>query len=171
MQFYFAGSFKRQEELRADIVRLEVAGHQCTSRWLSGDHEVDVTTDDDLSPQGPAYKFALEDIEDILNSDAIVFYSSADHDAKGRGGRHSEFGIAWALDKPIFLIGRRENAFHSLAPDVCKFHDFHSFIIALSPTAHQGGAAFSLIEALIEEQRDNPRIIRRFVRDQLSTEQ
>lgn len=132
MNFYFAGSFKRRPELIACMKATEALGHHVTSRWLKTDHEVDVTTDEELSPDGPAYQFACEDIEDIVEADAVIFFSSADHDAKGRGGRHVEFGIAWHMTKPIFIVGRRENAFHSLVPDERMFVDFESVMLGLS---------------------------------------
>lgn len=131
MRFYFAGSFKRRAELIAYMQQLELMGHNVTSRWLKTEHEVDVVTDDELSPSGPAFQFATEDIEDILLADAVVFFSSADHPAKGRGGRHTEFGISYSEHKAIFLIGRRENAFHSLVPDRNVFYDFRAFELGI----------------------------------------
>lgn len=131
MKFYFAGSFNRKPELQEYIKELNEEGHTCTSTWLVQPHEADVSSVTELAQDGPAFQFATEDIADILDADALVFFSSADHEAKGRGGRHTEFGIAWQAQKPIFLIGRRENAFHSLVPDERMFFDFRSFIQGL----------------------------------------
>jgi len=153
MKFYFAGSFSRWDELKQYMNELEAAGHKCTSRWLYGtkeDHQVDVTTDEELSPSGPAFQFAVEDLEDIDEADAVVFFSSRDSTSKGRGGRHTEFGYALG-EKPIFIIGRRECAFHALVPDVQKFHGFTDFMIALTISQPRSdGSRGSLVEDIVE---------------------
>lgn len=46
-------------------------------------------------------------------------------DGSGRGGRHVELGYALALDKSIWLVGRREHIFHSL-PQVKHFDSWDS---------------------------------------------
>lgn len=131
MKFYFAGSFKRRAELIGYMEELEAVGHVVTSRWLKSEHEVDVITDAELSPDGPAYRFAQEDIEDVQDADALVFFSSAGFEYKGRGGRHTEFGLAIGIHKPILFIGKRECAFHALVPDRNLFLDFRQFMIGL----------------------------------------
>jgi hypothetical protein len=128
MILYFAGSFSRKPELLVCMAEFEAQGHTCTSRWLKTDHEDDVTSDDELAPGGPAEDFALEDIDDIGSAEGLLFFSSRDHEAKGRGGRHTEFGIALATQKPIFFIGRREQAFHALVPSFWMYDDFEQFI-------------------------------------------
>lgn len=132
MKFYFAGSFKRRSELIRYMNELETAGHIVTSRWLKTEHEIDVTTEEELSPSGPAYRFAMEDIQDIQNADALVFFSSAGFEYKGRGGRHTEFGLAIGINRPIFFIGKRECAFHALVPDRNKFLDFKQFMLGIN---------------------------------------
>jgi nucleoside 2-deoxyribosyltransferase len=133
-KFYIAGSFPRKDALKAYAEELVLHGHECTSRWLVTAHEADVSKEDELSPSGPGYVFAQEDIEDIDRADAMIFFSSSQDGQKfgnGRGGRHTEFGYALGTNVPIFLIGDRENAFHSRVPDHRKFYDFRSFVIGL----------------------------------------
>lgn len=134
MDLYFAASFNRIKEMCEYAALLEQAGwHTCTARWINGNHEIDVTTDDDLSPYGSAWQFAVEDIEDIQRSDGMVFFSSRDNEHKGRGGRHTEFGIAYTLDLPIYFIGRRECAFHALVPNHNIFKTFDEFLDRIKP--------------------------------------
>ena len=48
-------------------------------------------------------------------ADLLVFFSeAAESGDRGRGGRHVEFGMAYAMGKSIIVIGDRENVFHSL---------------------------------------------------------
>jgi len=143
VKFYFAGSFNRKQELQKYMYKMHEQGHDVTSRWLKTDHEVDISEKEELSPDGQATIFAREDIEDLCEADGVVFFSSADHVAKGRGGRHTEFGYALAIHRPIFLIGRRENAFHALIPERNVFKDFIAFManieyVTYGATAYRG---------------------------------
>jgi len=116
MKFYLAASFKRRDELNREARYLQQNGHQVTSRWHSQEHEADVTNDWELSPEGPALQFATNDLADIDEADAVLMFSSRERPAKGRGGRHAEFGYCLGTQKPVYIIGRREHAFHSMAP-------------------------------------------------------
>lgn len=125
---YFAGSFNRKPELLEYLREFEAAGNYCTSRWLKNDHELDFQDDrSKLNYSGFGFTYALEDVDDIVKSECIIFFSSANHPSKGRGGRHTEFGIGLALGRPIFIIGERECAFHSMTRDELCFKDWDDF--------------------------------------------
>jgi nucleoside 2-deoxyribosyltransferase len=125
---YFAGSFYRKPELLNYAHQFEAYGNFCTSRWLKTDHEVDFQDDrDNLTFGGYGYTFAQEDVDDIVRAELLVFFSSANHASKGRGGRHTEFGIALALEKPIIIIGDRECAFHSMTSNNWAYNDWDHF--------------------------------------------
>lgn len=135
-KFYFASSFARKPEIVAYAMALNGHGDGVTSRWLFESHEADVSQPDELNPDvGPGLQFAKDDIEDIMEADAVVWFSSTTSDgqqlSKGRGGRHTEFGLSLAFCKPIFLIGERENAFHAMVPNGRKFRGFQDFILGL----------------------------------------
>jgi nucleoside 2-deoxyribosyltransferase len=133
LKFYTAASFYRKPEISAIARDIELAGHEVTARWLVTDHEVDFQEDvDALDPAGISTRFAIEDLEDIDRADALIFFSSAEHASKGRGGRHTEFGYALGQNKLIFIVGLRECAFHSLVPNVRVFRDTPKFMWALS---------------------------------------
>jgi hypothetical protein len=125
---YFAGSFGRKGELQTYRRWWEEAGNICTSRWLATDHEVDFQDDvDQLRYEGEGYNFAIEDVDDIRRSEAVVFFSSKNHESKGRGGRHTEFGICLGLELPVFLIGEPECAFHATVQPHRRFADWSDF--------------------------------------------
>jgi len=127
---YIAGAYGRKAEFRNYKTHLEMNGIKVTSTWLSVEG-VDIRTDEGLSPYGPAATCAEEDIDDIKRAHGFLFFSSKDHDVKGQGGRHTEFGIALAHGKEIFLVGRREHVFHSLVPDVRVYGAYHEFFDAV----------------------------------------
>lgn len=125
---YIAGSFNRKPELINYMHEFEADGCHCTSRWLKSAHEVDFQEDvDKLAYDGFGYQFACEDVDDIVRAEAVIFFSSANHASKGRGGRHTEFGIATALCRPLFIIGERECAFHSMTTNNLVFEDWDHF--------------------------------------------
>jgi hypothetical protein len=125
---YFAGSFNRKPELLEYLEQFEADGNHCTSRWLKGEHEVDFQEDrSKLNYGGYGFEFAQEDVDDITRCELVVFFSSANHESKGRGGRHTEFGIALALGRPLVIIGERECAFHSMTQDEWSYEDWSAF--------------------------------------------
>lgn len=126
---YFAGSFYRKPELVVYMEQWQTIGNYCTSRWLRTDHEVDFQEEvDQLAYGSEGHQFALEDIDDILRAELLVFFSSANNASKGRGGRHTEFGIALGRSIPIVLIGEPECAFHATVPSALRFKDFDDFM-------------------------------------------
>jgi nucleoside 2-deoxyribosyltransferase len=114
MKLYLAGFFNRQADLLGMAEELQNSGFEVISRWLQE------RPGEALSYQDKRYT-AQVDLEDIDNSDAMVFFSARSRDYREipvqsltRGGRHVEFGYALAKGKPIVIFGQQENVFHYL---------------------------------------------------------
>lgn len=119
MKIYLAARYSRRFEMQDYRETLIKAGHEITSRWIEGGHEIT------LDPEDPGnIRFAIEDWSDLIDADLVIHFSDEpDAKTRGRGGRHVELGIALALGKPIILVGRRENVFHYL-PQIRQFNSF-----------------------------------------------
>lgn len=134
MRVYLAAKYSRHPEMRS--VRDQIVksyrkyGEELivTSRWIEGGHDITDDCDRDAQRQ----RFASEDYEDLVSSDVVLWFSEPEKiEGHNRGGRHVEFGIALALEIPIFVIGRKENVFHYL-PCVGHFEDLISALTAIS---------------------------------------
>ena len=101
---YFAARYSHRVDLLVKASELEAEGHEVISRWISGFQE-----------GHPDDECAMTDEEDVRRADILVFFAeSAEMGDRGGGGRHVEFGIAYALGKSIIVVGHPENLFHSL---------------------------------------------------------
>lgn len=122
MKLYFAGRFSRLQELLANKHAIETkapeygAEIEITSRWLLGGHEWVGTPDEEIPVERNA-SFASDDLEDLLEADAVVCFTESPRSGPARGGRHVEMGYALAIGKRILTVGHRENVFYCL-PDI-----------------------------------------------------
>jgi nucleoside 2-deoxyribosyltransferase len=116
LSIYLAGKYEEYNHLREVKTQLESLGYRITSRWLTNPYKTSKT---DEQYRGNA----LEDIEDIRRSDVFVMFNPKEAHNTGTGGRHFETGCAWALNKPVFLVGEKENVFHRL-PEIQIVADF-----------------------------------------------
>lgn len=125
MKAYLAARYSRRDELREYKKILEAEGIEVTSRWLDeqeplnsqmGQHSLDfyITT-------------ANVDIEDVNRADILIFFAEDPLVGVPRGGRHVEFGYAWALGKDIYVCGFKENVFHYLK-GVSHFENFEDLL-------------------------------------------
>lgn len=109
---YLAAAFNRKEEMRAHRYVLQEMGYKVTSNWI------DQIGLDTFGPSGSiedlhtASDRAIQDLSDILRSDMFFMFTDT---PSTTGGRHTELGIAIALNKLITVIGPRENVFQALA--------------------------------------------------------
>jgi nucleoside 2-deoxyribosyltransferase len=130
LRVYLAARYSRREELVGYQRELEHIGAVVPSRWLLGEHqwegkaaEVAEAYEKRLETPPEAVQFALDDWEDLRSADVVVSFTEAPRaSSTSRGGRHVEFGMAYALGKPCIVVGYRENVFHLLpgveyAPD------------------------------------------------------
>jgi nucleoside 2-deoxyribosyltransferase len=113
MKLYLAGRFSRLPELNEYRLQLQVEGIDVTSRWLLGGHEWVGTPDEEI-PLERLASFAQNDLDDINASDLIVCFTEPARSGPARGGRHFEAGYAYALGKPILVVGDVENIFYAL---------------------------------------------------------
>lgn len=119
MKIYLAGRYERRLELVKIAAELKSFGHEVTSRWLDGSHD-----------NGPEQECALIDIEDIINADGILLVSENGVKTHSGGGRHFEFGYAYALGKTMMLLGEQEGVFHHL-PEINVFDDIGQIALFL----------------------------------------
>ncbi len=112
---YFAACFSRREELRGYAAELREHGFVVTSRWLDSPAKLRA---DELRREGRGAEVARMDLEDVRGADVcIAFTETVDTGERGRGGRHTELGIALGLGRLVLIVGPREHVFHCL-PDM-----------------------------------------------------
>lgn len=142
MKIYLASRYSRNQELKQYKAALEEHGHVVNSRWLEGYEQRHGTENAelveqhrDLSPIPEIGRlFAEDDVEDVLESEAIICFTEQTEGASSRGGRHVEFGIALGFNLLVFLefskriivIGPRENVFYCLE-DVEHYSSWYDF--------------------------------------------
>ena len=130
MKIYLAARYSRRAELLVYAGQLREAGHEVTSTWLQGEHQLAnrhntagaVEAATDTVPM-VAQPFALADYADVWAADVVVSFTEAPRSGASRGGRHVEFGLALAWNKSVVIVGPRENVFHTL-PQVVRLNDF-----------------------------------------------
>ena len=134
MKVYLAGRYSRKEELKGYADQIRAAGHEVTSRWLQGDHQVREASDaetDSVSVPVDGRPYALDDFEDLGLSDVVVSFTETPRKGgDSRGGRHVEFGLALAWDKRVLVVGPRENVFHTL-PQVLHFWEWGQEVVEI----------------------------------------
>jgi hypothetical protein len=121
---YLAARYSRRPEMLRVAAELTRMGHELTSRWILGDHQID---DQGLSveaKQAERERFAREDWEDLRAAEWVINFTEPPRSTNSRGGRHVEFGAALAWGKRCIVVGPRENVFHCLAPEVEWFMDW-----------------------------------------------
>jgi nucleoside 2-deoxyribosyltransferase len=114
MKVYLASWFSSKDERKKQAEELNALGIRVTSRWL----------DETAKPDSNMNEFddkylrdtAILDVEDIIDSNVFVLFTVDPNDGPcyRRGGRHWETGYAYALEKPILIVGPKENIFHHL---------------------------------------------------------
>lgn len=120
MKIYLAARYSRRLELCGYKAQLESAGHVVTSRWLDGHHEHVGMPVSDEAAMPLRQQYAVEDYEDVVSAKCCISFTEESRTALTRGGRHVEFGIAYALHRRCIVVGHLENVFHCL-PGV-EFH-------------------------------------------------
>jgi hypothetical protein len=108
---------------------LQAAGHEVTSRWVFGAHDVAIPDEDLSRPEhrAVAAAFALEDISDVDQAELLLAFTEPPLPFASRGGRHWEAGMACAWGMMIWIVGPRENVFYCLE-DVHQFADFSAVL-------------------------------------------
>lgn len=127
MKVYLCASYTRIYELWGYAADLEAAGHEVTSRWLTGTH--------DTPGREPTYaemqRWAQEDIEDLTRSEWVIAFTEPKGSPNTRGGRHVEWGAALnsRLVRRLTIIGPIENVFYAL-PNIERYEQWSDLIIS-----------------------------------------
>jgi hypothetical protein len=130
---YLAARYSRNAEMRGYRDALAHLDITVTSRWI--DLHPDIVGTHEESKDGPELNqepeqcapMAWHDLDDLDTADWVVSFTGA---GGRRGGRHVEFGYAFARNKRLFVIGPREHVFHTL-PEVEHFPTWSAFAIWL----------------------------------------
>lgn len=123
---YLAAHYARNAEMRQYRDTLHAIGYVVTSRWIDqhGGALTEALGENELNNDPRiGLPYAIKDIEDIQAADTMVSFTNG----KGRGGRHVEFGIAWAYGKRLIIVGNREHVFHCV-PEVKQYDNFSIFL-------------------------------------------
>lgn len=111
---YLAARYSRHPEMQAYAQQLEALGMEITSRWIYGGH--DLSGYEDGAQHAHMPQWAFEDWLDVKSADLVLNFTEdpALRKGRGRGGRHTEFGLAIAWNIACWVIGPREHIFHWL---------------------------------------------------------
>src|SRR3954463_6640841 len=108
MRLYIAS--KHQDLAAALMADLISDGHDITSRWITMDSKfgfgLESYTDDERRALAP-----MDEADVPTAVDGLVLIAEQPG-ITVPGGKHVETGIALALERPVFVLGRRENVFH-----------------------------------------------------------
>ena len=112
MKVYLAAPYSMKDAIKERARELLECGITVTSTWLNEPHAPNTQMGELTHKQHQ--KYALQDIDDVVAADMLVFQTDPTKTIV-RGGRHVEFGIAVAFHKPIWVVGEEyENIFHHL---------------------------------------------------------
>lgn len=120
-KLYLAAPYSWRDQLREHAKVLRANGFIVTASWLQERQAPDSDLNDGTL-QGLKLH-AKNDVRDIQEADGLILFTIPPTSAMKRGGRHVEFGIAYALGKQVILCGPRENIFHYLK-EVAQFDTF-----------------------------------------------
>lgn len=127
MRIYLAARYGRREELCVYREQLQALGHEITSIWLNGQHQISdsgipigdggealIEGDDGSTSDHAAAlrnRFAVEDFRNVMECDLLIAFTEPPRSTASRGGRHVELGLALGMMKRVAVVGHRENIF------------------------------------------------------------
>ena len=126
LKVYLAARYDRRDELREYRKILEKNYNvQVTSRWL----DEKTSTNSQMGDESDAFYWetAQIDLMDIEAAHVFILFSENPLEGWKRGGRHVEFGYALKADKPVWVVGPKENVFH-YRPRVQHFETFDEMV-------------------------------------------
>lgn len=124
---YLAARYSRNAEMRDYRDDLLALGIKVTSRWIDchtdvvGDFTASFTQEFLNANPEKCAPLGQHDLDDLDEADCVISFTGSGL----KGGRHVELGYALARGKRLFVIGPRENVFHTL-PIVEHFDDWDS---------------------------------------------
>jgi nucleoside 2-deoxyribosyltransferase len=101
LNVYIACPWKHKETAKQVKSQCLAAGLSVTSRWI--DFELDPNFVYDY-PTQVMHDEAMKDLEDVANSDAMLYMNLAKSE-----GKATEMGFAIANDIPVFVVGGKDN--------------------------------------------------------------
>jgi len=114
MKLYLAARFSRMQEMGGVVAeQITKRGHTITAQWITGKEDANGMT---------RRQAAVMDTSDVREADVLLFFAEPRGSANVGGGRHWEFGYAYALGKPCIVIGDSEQVFCDL-PNVVRVPD------------------------------------------------
>lgn len=128
LRIYLAARYARKGELQSYSKDLEAAGAELSCRWLANDNPA--LNGSHLEPALRGGELAAMDLEDLRLADVCIAFTEEPDSPQGRGGRHTELGIAIGLGLRIVLIGPREHVFHCL-PEIEHYQSWPEAASAL----------------------------------------
>lgn len=120
MKIYLASRYPRRAELEVYADLLKQDGHEVTARWIYGAEE-----------GMPRMENAIMDVDDVRRADAIAIFAEPKGTLHHAGGRHTEFGMAIAWNKLLYVVGGHEQIFFHL-PQVLHVKTFKELRLALN---------------------------------------
>lgn len=117
MRIYLASRYSRRKELLRYKADLQALGHVVPARWLFGNHQISDEEMESLEDAEKAEKrarFAEEDMVDLFSCEMTISFTEVPRTSTSRGGRHVEFGMAYARNQRCLVVGPRENVFHCM---------------------------------------------------------
>lgn len=133
MKLFLSARYSRRNELRRIRQLLHQQGHEVVSRWLDTEWEEKDESGSSAAPAEYRERHAVEDLDDVRMCDALVAFTEPPRSGS-RGGRHVEYGAALALCKILFVVGYRENIFHSY-PHVSYCRDLQDLLALLAQSS------------------------------------
>jgi len=112
MKIYIASSFSLLDDIESLVYQLELEGHEICVKWwtrIELKHKF-APLEPDTFYNEPECKYAFErDLQGIKDCDCLIFYADHDNERKYTGAS-VEIGIAIALNKPVYSLGRIQNS-------------------------------------------------------------
>jgi len=114
MNIYLAARFRDRKRLRPVRDKLWGMGHEVVSSWID-----EVRKPEFLTTEEWHRKLAIKDLTEIRAADLLIIDTLGKLVVGGGGGREFEFGFAYGQfhKKLIFLVGKRNHAFHALVDE------------------------------------------------------
>lgn len=133
MKIYIAASWSRRSEIRKVASELEELGVRVGSRWLGECHKPSSSGREKFLRET-----ALIDVADVRACDALVRFADDLTEMRvpshlATGARMFEMGLAYALGKPIYVVGGKQNVFDRL-PNLIHIKDAEHLKRELCPT-------------------------------------
>lgn len=116
MRCYIAAPWVNKSEALAAKQLFEAAGLEITSHWITRDSS-ELAEPLFGNPANEDYlcNEAVEDVEDIVQSDVFVILNLAKSE-----GKATELGFAYALGLPVILVGQRDTNIFYFLPSIFR---------------------------------------------------